>query len=591
MKQFTLVLLLVIVLIGGGLRFTDSNWDSYQALHPDERNIAWAVTRIHFFDEMNPKFFAYGGLPIYLYRAIGEIVVGATHDPDWLASWGKISVIGRSVSAVLSTLSIILIYQVGTLYFSSSVGLLAAGLLAFSPWAIREAHFGTTETMLVFFLLLLTKQSFGLLKHPVFLRVIKIGIVLGLAIGAKTTSLLFTVIPFTAIWFTVFHKGHKKEMLRVILSRIALSFVLLLCAFFIFLVTSPYTVLDFGHFSESMQYETGVALGKLSVPYTLQFVGTSPYIYQFITMIWQSGWVAIIGVLGLFGLLIKLFRHVICIGIPKYMHLPAPSHGTWATGLRTAHQSQHAAEILILIIFPCIYAAWAGSWFAKFGRYNVPFLPFATLAASWFMVSSLNKIKQIKFLYLICLIAYLFIGISSLLWGLANWTIYLRPQTRLAATYWINKHISNGSTIYTEHWNDGLPLSLPNEITPDINRELLTVYNPDNEEKLTYYTTILPKAQFIILSTRRIWATMPHLSQKYPLTNRFYQQLLTGNLGYTEVADFTSYPQLFGIQINDDASEESVQVFDHPTVRIFQNTERLSEQEMRNRLITSDLHN
>ena len=49
-------MIILILLIGALLRFTNLNWDSYQAFHPDERNIAWAVTRIHWFDELNPKF-------------------------------------------------------------------------------------------------------------------------------------------------------------------------------------------------------------------------------------------------------------------------------------------------------------------------------------------------------------------------------------------------------------------------------------------------------------------------------------------------------------------------------------------------------
>lgn len=148
-------ILILIILFGGVLRFTAVNWDSFGAFHPDERNISWAVTRIHFFKEMNPKFFAYGGLPIYLYRALAESAAYFTKDPSWIQDWGHIAVVGRYASATLSTVSIGLIYLVGAVYFSGNVGLLSAALLAFSPWAIREAHFATTETMLVFFLLLL----------------------------------------------------------------------------------------------------------------------------------------------------------------------------------------------------------------------------------------------------------------------------------------------------------------------------------------------------------------------------------------------------------------------------------------------------
>ncbi|MEK7587682.1 MAG: hypothetical protein AAB457_02600, partial [Patescibacteria group bacterium] len=45
-KIFSKAIIILILLIGALLRFTNLNWDSYQAFHPDERNIAWAVTRI-----------------------------------------------------------------------------------------------------------------------------------------------------------------------------------------------------------------------------------------------------------------------------------------------------------------------------------------------------------------------------------------------------------------------------------------------------------------------------------------------------------------------------------------------------------------
>jgi hypothetical protein len=45
------------------------------------------------------------------------------------------------------------------------------------------------------------------------------------------------------------------------------------------------------------------------------------------------------------------------------------------------------------------------------------------------------------------------------------------------------------------------------------------------------------------------------------------------------VGTFTSYPQLFGFAVNDDSAEETIQVYDHPTVRIFQNIGRYPRQQ------------
>lgn len=540
------VVVILIFLIGTVLRFTNLNWDSYQAFHPDERNIAWAVTRIHFFDELNPKFFAYGGLPIYLYKILSDGVAIATGDPSWTTEWGKIAVVGRYVSAALSSLSLPLIYLVGFRFFSPAVGVLAVFFLAFSPWAIREAHFATTVTMLVFFLLSLLLTSHRLLTtkklHTLYFFSIIAGILSGFALGAKTTSLLFLIIPLFSIWFP--SSNHP-------IHRILMTLTLLIVASTYFLLTSPYTVIDYPHFMESMQYETGVALGRFSVPYTLQFLHTTPYLYQIQTMLWQAGPIAILGLAGM--VILAVLR------------------------MKTS---------LLFLIFPLIYGVWSGSWYAKFARYTVPFLPFATLAAAWLMITLWNVFKKPSLLFFICRIC-LFVGFVGLpiAWALANWTIYLRPQTRIEASQWIYDHVPVGAKLLTEHWNDGLPVDIRGGKNPsDYPRELLAVYDTDTDGKVNTLAGQLDAADYIILSTRRMWGTLPRLTEKYPATSRFYTLLLSGQLGYKEVATFTRYPSLFGITINDDSAEESIQVFDHPTVRIFQNTQKLPKEDVEKKI-------
>jgi hypothetical protein len=425
----------------------------------------------------------------------------------------------------------LLIFFVGAAYFSPTVGLIAAALLTFSPWAIQQAHFDTTETMLVFFLLLLLLSA----KKITTKRVLCLGLVWGLAMAAKSTSLLFGVIPLSAIWLSSVSKNiFKKLLFTFLLGTVTTLF------FFIF---SPYTILDFKHFMESMTYESGVALGRFTVPYTLQFVRTPPYLYQLQTMIWQAGPLVVVGILGFIGLVIT----AIC---KKKIHL------------------------LPLVIFPLLYFGWVGSWFAKFNRYNVPFLPFVTIAAAWACVLCIQRFRRIGITVTALLLCI------TVFWGLANWTVYIRPNTFLTASRWMYAHVPDNAQLYTEHWNDGLPIDLPDVgFNSNYRRESLTVYEPDNADKKIYYADKLVMGNFIILSTRRIWATMPRLGEKYPLTKLFYQRLLDGSLGYTEVGRFTSYPQLFGIAISDDAVEETIQVYDHPTVLIFQNVGRYTREQ------------
>lgn len=552
-------ILTVIILFGAFLRFYAVNWDSFNAFHPDERNISWAVTRIHFFSEMNPKFFAYGGLPIYLYRALGEGVVFITKNNNWLFDWGHIAVIGRYVSAVLSTISIYLIFLVGSVYFNQATGLTSAAFLAFSPWAIEQAHFDTTETMLVFFVLLLLVFSYKLLRSIGNTSVlIALGIIWGLAIAAKTTAALFGVIPLAAIWAPKFFKTFFKNMLRSLLLGVT--------ALVVFFLFSPYTVLDYKDFYTSMTYESGVALGRFTVPYTLQFWHTPAYLYPIITMLWQTGPLVIVGLAGLIAILIAVMADLI-------------RHPLMLLKGSRINVLDDKNNLIVFVIFPLIYFGWVGSWYTKFARYNVPFLPFVTLAAAWLMIVSLQKLKKNHVLFYISLFVYSLICLLTLAWCLATFTVYLRPQTRILASNWIYANIPSGAHIYTEHWNDGLPLDSTNGIS--YNRELLTVYDlPDGDAKRTYYADNLSSGDYIILSTRRIWATMPRLTEKYPVTSLFYKKLLAGELGYTEIATFTSYPQFFGKIMNDDSAEESVAVFDHPTVRIFKNTSHFSKTQL-----------
>ncbi len=67
-------LLLALILLGGGFRFFNLNWDYQHSFHPDERNILGQTAGIQPADGYRVHFFAYGQLPVYLYRATGELV-------------------------------------------------------------------------------------------------------------------------------------------------------------------------------------------------------------------------------------------------------------------------------------------------------------------------------------------------------------------------------------------------------------------------------------------------------------------------------------------------------------------------------------
>jgi 4-amino-4-deoxy-L-arabinose transferase-like glycosyltransferase len=534
-KKFIFISLLAIMFLGGFLRFYNLNWDEGHFFHPDERNIANAVSRINFFKQLNPQFFAYGSLPFYFYRIVGDFLTLITKNQNWVREWSFINLIGRNFSAFFSTLTIGLVFLlVKKIWENKRLALLAAFFIALSPSFIQNAHFAITESLLVFWVLLILYFSLDLREKPSLKNYLKIGLIGGLAIATKISAISFLIIPGLA---HLLYQGKN-------LKKYFLYFFSLLIAFLTFAFFSPYVFLDKIKFWESMNYENGVVLGKLKVPYILQFEKTLPYLFQIKNFFWQIGPMAIIGLLG--------FLLMIFIAI------------------KTKNKS-----FGLFLVFPFFYFAYVGSWYTKFLRYMLPFLPFLIISGSWFLIQTRNKFKILGnfLIVLFCL--------SSLFWGLSFFTVYLRPQTRIIASEWVYQNIPISAKILTEHWDDGLPINIPPYISADYKSEQLTIYEPDNEKKINYYADKLSEADYLILNSRRLYGTLMFLPEKYPLTSRYYQLLFNDKLGYQKVAEFTSYPHFLSWEINDDQSEETFQVYDHPKVIIFQNKNYFSADQIK----------
>lgn len=533
------IYIIAILLIGGVLRFYNLNWDQGFYFHPDERNIANAVSKIHFFTHLNPEFFAYGGLTIYLIRFFADLLYWITNDNSWVTNWGAINLIGRYLSAFFSTLTIIPIYLLAKKLFNSLAGLIAAAIFALTVSSIQSAHFATVENLMVLLLTLITYLSIVFYQHQTIKQLLIIGALCGMATATKSTALSFSLIPLTVTIFLILQKHliFKKFLIYLTIFFILNSLFLILF--------SPYTFLSWDKFLESMSYEQGVATGSLSVVYTYQFIGTTPYLYQLQNLLWQMGPIAVLSVIGFALLLVHSIYH------RRY-------------------------SFIIFLVFPLIYFGYIGSWHTKFIRYMLPTIPFLVISAAALLALIIRHHKVLG------LLLTTFSLLITICYSLAFFSIYSRPQTRILASEWIFANIPTESKILREHWDDGLPVLLPNNKTYYL--EELTIYEPDNENKINYYADKLSTGDYIVINSRRLYGTLLHLTDKYPITSRYYQQLFQGQLGYQKVAEFSSYPQLLGLTINDDRSEESFQVYDHPKVMIFQNQQRLGYLQLIDRL-------
>ena len=150
----------------------------------------------------------------------------------------------------------------------------------------------------------------------------------------------------------------------------------------------------------------------------------------------------------------------------------------------------------------------------------------------------------------------------------------------VTASEWTYRHIPAGKTILTQHWDEGFPLPLPGGSPGKYKVIDLPYYEPDTPGKWRQISQQVAGADYIAFQTKRLYGALTMAPEKYPISNKYFYLLFAGDLGYTPIYEHASRPGLFGIEFPDELADESITVYDHPKVLIFENTGRLSADEI-----------
>jgi 4-amino-4-deoxy-L-arabinose transferase-like glycosyltransferase len=212
------------------------------AVGVDEPEIIERAVRMMKTGDFNPHFFDYPGLYIYVQVVIGCLsfiaqaifrgiyalnAVGA----DDFYLWGRIS------TAVLGTLTVYVVYQIG-LRWGARHALLAAALLAVMPNHVRESHFVLTDVPLTFLMALAFLLSLRALEKGTPRAFALAGAVTGLAAATKYYGAVSVLLPLLAAYLN--HGGDR--------SRLRCGLVALGAAVAAFLAGAPFTLLDLPSF-------------------------------------------------------------------------------------------------------------------------------------------------------------------------------------------------------------------------------------------------------------------------------------------------------------------------------------------------------
>lgn len=633
-RALTVGALIGIVVLAGYLRLTHVNWDKtgpggHSAhLHPDERFLTQIAvdTRapsspLNYFDtdtsRLNPynitrgggqqqSTFVYGTLPLFMNKFVAAnlhvLSLGTLDDYD---NYDHYQITGRALAGLLDIGTLLLIFLMAVRLANARVGLLASLLYAVAPFPIQNSHFFIVDPYVTFFAAFSLYFAIRAAQSGGWANAALAGIGAGLAAASKITAISLVPVVLLAIGVRAWppvqpylaplwagnqagwrgrRDGHRLD--AAVFGAVGLSVVALLGAFIAFRVAMPYAFnapalddwfafrrghigpLPFPypdimnqHWIADQADQNRLLSGNSSFPPNVQWIGRSKWIWPAQQMIaWGMG--------------------------------PALGITAWLGVAFAAVYAIRRRELIWLVPLVWIagYFGFMGSRFSLYMRYFLPLYPVLTLFAAlllyhtWRWASSDRMFAALgnagrrleaarPGAAIAAKAAVVAVPVMTVLAGFAFYHIYRTGVTRTEASAWIYENVPAGSVIGQEHWDDGLPYSVPGVQQTPYDFRMFKNFEPDTPDKAQTLIDDMDAVDYIVLSSRRLSGTITRVPAEWPVTTRYYQALDSGELGFEKAAEFTSYPEIFGMKFDDTGSEESFTVYDHPKVTVYRKTD------------------
>ncbi|MEP7190956.1 MAG: glycosyltransferase family 39 protein, partial [Roseiflexaceae bacterium] len=458
---------------------------------------------------------------------------------DDLTSIYVVQRVGRSWSALFQLLSIVMVFLLGRRLYDRRVGLLAALFLALSALPIQIAHFFTVDSATAFFTLLALYWAARAAQNGGVGSFSALGFSIGAAMACRVTMATLGLAALLAValrvWSTSAEDDRAPSPLRLLrgLGLLALAGVLSLITFRLlqpdaFIGSSFFDLRPDSRFLANISVVGQQVSGVLDFPPAQQWASRTPFLFPLQNMIiWGMG--VPLGLVAWLGW-----------ALAGWQMLRAAwagwNNSDWRLlGCRLAH--------LIPWSWITFYFAWQGGQFGMTMRYYLLLYGLLALFAAWLLVrigdwlgrkSPISNLQStIRWLPLVVVL------LGTLGWAFAFSRIYTRPHSRVAASRWIYAHIPRGATLTYEEWDDPLPVNIDGRSLYDYGLLLTKPYAEDIQAKYLGYIDPsglrvpglfeqLDQADYIVLSSNRVYDSATRLPMRYPALTRYYHYLFSG---------------------------------------------------------------
>lgn len=505
-----MVLILAIALF---LRLYAINWGIpldnkhyHTSFHPDE---TYKLKRILAMDpstlDFNPHWFVKGTMQFYVIGTaikmasyLGVVKLGGdqfyTKNPKEL---GKLYLVGRLVTVIMSIASIYFIFIIGKGLFNQNVGLLSAFFTSILPAHVVNSVYMKTDIpmtfwILVTFILALKIKQTGRLKWYVLT-----GLSIGFATATKYTAAPAVFILLMSHYLfirKVFYSSDEKKLVNKCIM------IGLLSVIFGFLIGCPYSILALrefaSHFQASYSYQTNQFLDSMD---------RGPFFWQYLSRIFLYGMGLPFMLLSYFGIIYILVKRT-------------------------------KADLFILsFVFPYFLLMSLGSWTTI--RYSIPLMPFFMIMLSRFI----HEVSKSRYLWGLNKKVFIIIILGSIFYTGAYSFAYVdmmsEKDNRIKAWDWIETHVPEGSKVaFISHYG-GDNLKIDFYYPPIDEKKYKVIHTPDDVDKIK-------NADYAILSEFE-YRQYLRLSDQFPTESSLLIDIMNGN-EFIDVGAFEEKYDLLG---------------------------------------------
>ena len=261
-----ILLVFLILLAAFVLRIWSIDWALPMLIHPDETEVVGRALRMAAAHRLNPDFFLYPSLNIYLNMGLFGILYAISHLLGFVSSPQDFQtlyltdptlfyVFARSSSAVFSTLTVGVTYLIARRMLARPYAVLSAVLMAATFLPVQQGHYATPDATLAFFaacaiffmvLLLDSKKPSQLFRYSILA-----GFFIGVSVGSKYISIFLGGNLFLAHLFW----GWGTRCWRDAIKSFAAGCLSIGAGF---LITTPYALLNYSQFLEDNFYRSEI---------------------------------------------------------------------------------------------------------------------------------------------------------------------------------------------------------------------------------------------------------------------------------------------------------------------------------------------